>query len=219
VGTVPAKTLAVGVGGGGDFGAGGAAVGGVGGAAATTIQTRRSGFEGLETRPLLYTHRVLGVQDVLAPLNAASPMYPEAEERAFGPWGLSFANDRWDLRRALVIEGTAKDVPGGEHTARFVKYVDLQTLHPLYYVAYDAKGEIVDLGMFAGRWSEDRADYPRWTDDPERPVRVIDSMGAAFANLAEAGSWRRESWTLTAIPPADKELRKLLSVGQLTKGR
>ena len=36
-------------------------------------------------------------------------MYPTAEDRPFGPWGLSFASDRWDLRRALVIEGRAKD--------------------------------------------------------------------------------------------------------------
>jgi hypothetical protein len=219
VGTVPAKTLAVG-GGAGLAGAGSVGgVGGVGGAVGGAIQTKRSGFEGLEARPNLYENRVLGVQDVLAPINATTPMYPEAEERAFGPWGLSFASDTWDLRRALVIEGRAKEIPGGGHTARFVKYVDLQTLHPLYYVAYDARDEVIDLGMFVGRWSEDREDYPRWPDDPERPVRVIDSMGAAFANLAESGSWRRESWTMHSIPPPDKQVRRLLSVRDLTKGR
>ncbi|NNL66294.1 MAG: DUF1329 domain-containing protein, partial [Myxococcales bacterium] len=186
---------------------------------ATTLQTKRSGFEGLEARPLLYENRVLGVQDVLAPINAATPMYPQEEDRPFGPWGLSFASDRWDLRRALVIEGRMKDAPGGKHAARFIKYVDLQTLHPLYYIAYDVKDEIVDLGMFVGRWSEDRPDYPAWSDEPERPVRVIDSVGAAFANLAESGSWRRESWDMTAIPPPDKKLRKLLSTGNLTRGR
>lgn len=219
VGTVPAKTLAAPIGGGGGVGAAGAAAAGIGGAGATTIQTKRSGFEGLEARPILYENRVLGVQDVLAPINAATPMYPETEERSFGPWGLSFAGDRWDLRRALVIEGRTKDAPGGDHTARFTKYVDLQTLHPLYYIAYNVKDEIVDVGMFVGRWSEDRADYPKWPDDPERAVRVIDSVGAAFANLAESGSWRRESWDLTAIPPADKKVKRLISAGNLTRGR
>ncbi len=219
VGTVPARQLAVAMGGGGGLGGASVGAGGVGGAGATTIQTKRSGFEGLEARPILYENRVLGVQDVLAPINAVTPMYPETEERAFGPWGLSFANDRWDLRRALVIEGRMKDAPGGQHTARFIKYVDLQTLHPLYYIAYDVRDEIVDLGMFVGRWSEDRADYPRWPDDEARPVRVIDSMGAAFANLAESGSWRRESWDLVATPPPDKKVRKLISVGNLTRGR
>lgn len=215
VGTVPAKTLAIGGGAAGGGAVGG--VGGVGGAVGGALQTKRSGFEGLEARPILYENRVLGVQDVLAPINAHSPMYPEAEERDFGPWGLSFASDRWDLRRALVIEGRAKEVPGGQQTARFVRYVDLQTLHPLYYAAYDARDELIDLGMFVGRWSEDREGYPKWSDDPERPVRVIDSMGAAFANLAEYGSWRRESWTLHGIPP--KNTRKLLSVSDLTRGR
>jgi len=216
VGTVPAKTLAIGGGGfAGQGGVGGA--GGVGGDIGGAIQTKRSGFEGLEARPILYEHRVLGVQDVLAPINATNPMYPEAEERAFGPWGLSFASDRWDLRRALVIEGRAKELPGGEHAARFVRYVDLQTLHPLYYMAYDARDELIDLGMFVGRWSDDREGYPKWPDDPERPVRVIDSAGAAFANLAEFGSWRRESWTLHGIPP--EKTRKLLSVSDLTRGR
>jgi len=217
VGTVAARTLAV-TGAPGD-GTGGAAVSAGVASGSDTLQTRRSGFEGLETRPHLYEHRVLGVQDVLAPLNAKTPMFPEAAERAFGPWGLSFASDRWDLRRALVLEGRIKERKGGEHTARFVKYVDLQTLHPLYYVAYDARGEIVDVGVFVGRWSEDRPDYPKWPDDPARPARVIDSAGAAFANLAESGSWRRESWTLHSIPPSSEEIRRLVSVGNLTRGR
>jgi hypothetical protein len=39
------------------------------------------------------------------------------------------------------------------------------------------------VGRHVGRWSEDRADYPRWPDDPARPVRVIDSVGERFANL------------------------------------
>ena len=215
VGTVQATTLAVG----GSPGSGGAAVSAGVSAGGGTLQTKRSGFEGLEARPLMYTHRILGVQDVLAPINGATPMYPAEKERGFGPWGLSFANDRWDLRRALVLEGTAKDAKGGHHTARFVKWIDLQTLHPLYYVAYDARDEIVDLGMYVGRWSEDREDYPRWPDDESRPVRVIDSVGAAFANLAEAGSWRRESWDIVSTPPKDKVVRRMLSVSNLTRGR
>ena len=52
-------------------------------------------------------------------------------------------------------------------------------------MAYDAKDEPIDVGVFASRWSEDRPDYPRWSDDPARPVRVLDTMGAAFANLAD----------------------------------
>ena len=74
------------------------------GDAGGTIQTKRSGYEGLEFRPLLYDVKVLGLHDVLAPINASTPSYPDSPERDFGPLGLSFASDRWDLRRALVLE-------------------------------------------------------------------------------------------------------------------
>src|SRR5690606_24850303 len=214
VGVVQSQQIAVGGGaGGGVVGAGGAGV------ESGTLQTRRSGFEGQELRPLLWDWRVAGVQDLLAPINVVSPMYPAEKQREFGPWGLSFASDRWDLRRALVLEGRIKGKPGERGEARVTWYFDLQTLVPLFYMAYDANDEPVDIGVFASRWSEDRPDYPRWPDDPARPVRVLDSVGAAFANLAEDGSWRRESWELVSTPPPDKTLQHMISSSDLTKGR
>jgi hypothetical protein len=219
VGVVQSQQLAIG---GGTPEAGGA-VGSVGvGGASGTLATKRSGFEGLELRPLLWKWNVLGVQDVLAPINARNPLYPapEAAERNFGPWGLSFASDRWDVRRALVLEGAAvEQTPGGDQAARLVQYFDLQTGAPLYSMTYDDKGRLIDLGMFVGRWSEDRSDYPRWPDDPAREVRTIDPVGAAFANLSEGGSWRRESWDVVSTPPDDRTLKTQLSVNNLTKGR
>jgi hypothetical protein len=206
------------------LGGGGAGVGAVGVAQAPadaggTIQTKRSGYEGLEYRPLLYHVEVLGLHDVLAPLNSVSTSYPESPDRDFGPWGLSFAGDTWDLRRALVLDLRKKEGVGSEIEARQILYVDLQTLQPLYIGTFDEKGEMTNIGMYAGRWSEDREDYPRWPDDPERAVRVIDSVGAAFANLSEEGSWRRESWNNVSTPPSDREVKQLLSVNQLTKRR
>jgi hypothetical protein len=98
-------------------------------------------------------------------------------------------------------------------------HVDLQTLAPLYYVSYDAKDEAIDVGLYVGRWSEGREGYPPWPDDPSRPVRVIDPVGAAFANLADIGGWRRESWEMVSTPPSDNQVRRLISVHELTKGR
>ncbi|MEE9606490.1 MAG: DUF1329 domain-containing protein [Myxococcota bacterium] len=198
-------------------GGGPAEVGGAG--SAGTIVTRRSGFEGLEMRPLLYNVKILGLHDVLAPINGARPLYPENPDQEFGPWGLSFATDRWDLRRALVLEATRRSPASDDRFYRMTLYVDLQTLHPLYYMSYDPNGNTIDVGMFVGRWSEDRPEYPRWPDDPERPVRVIDSAAAAFANLNAQGSWRRESWDLVSIPPPDRELKRMLSVSGLTRRR
>jgi hypothetical protein len=182
------------------------------------IETKRSGFEAMQTRPILYGYRVLGVQDVLAPINASRPAYPEDEDRSFGPWGLSWGSDRWELRRALVLEGKKRGELSDDEPETQRWWVDLQTLYPLYYVAYDRKQVLIDVGYFVGRWSEDRSDYPRWPDDAERPVRVIDSAGAAFANLKLRGSWRRESWDLVSIPPSDKAVRRSLSIRNLQKG-
>ncbi len=183
------------------------------------IETKRSGFEGMELRPLLRRYRVLGVQDVLAPINSVAPAYPETDDRSFGPYGLSWASDRWELRRALVLEGRDSEAtdPGDPAIRRL--WVDLQTLVALYYVSYDRRGEQIDVGYFVGRWSEDRPDYPRWPDDPERPVRVLDSAGAAFANLKLRGSWRRESWSMVSVPESDAEVRRSLSLRSLQKGR
>lgn len=215
VGVQPSQELSVGAGGPAGAGAAGAAGGGVGG----SIKTKRSGFEGLEMRPLLWEAKVVGVHDVLTPINATRPAYPEEEDRDFGPWGLSFASDTWDLRRALVLDARAR---GGFEAAagdRMILYVDLQTLVPLYMASYDARGTLTDLGMYVGRWSGDREGYPAWPDDPERPVRVIDPVGAAFANLAQSGSWRRESWEMVATPPPSHRVQRVISVNELTKRR
>jgi hypothetical protein len=213
VGVVKPMGIA-GIGGGMD---GGAAGGADGAAASTSITTKRSGFELLELRPLLYDLRVIGAKDILTPINAARPSFPEVKERDFGAWGLSFASDRWDLRRAVVLEGRNKQAVGGTQVARFVLYVDAQTAQPLYYMSFDSRDERIDVGMFVGRWSEGRKDYRPWPDDPKRKVRVIDSVGESFANLAEDGGWRRESWTAVSTPPDDKTLKRELSVSNLGK--
>jgi hypothetical protein len=170
-------------------------------------------------RPLLYDLQVLGVQDVLTPINARTPAYPTDPDREFGPWGLSFASDRWDLRRAVVIQGRAKEARGGDRVNRFIHYLDVQTLAPLYFASWDGRDEQIDVGMFVGRWSEERDGYQPWPDDAERPLRVIDPAGASFANISDDGGWRRESWEVVATPPDDRKLKRDLSVNNLTKRR
>jgi hypothetical protein len=185
----------------------------------TTITTKRSGFEGLEMRPLLYVMELVGVQDVLTPINADRASYPEDEERDFGPWGLSFGSDRWDLRRALVLQGVTKESTGGDRVARFISYIDVQTLAPLYYASWDSREEYIDVGMHVGRWSEERTDYRPWPGDEKRAIRVIDPVGAAYANVSEDGGWRRETWQMVSTPPPDRAFRREQSVSNLTKRR
>jgi hypothetical protein len=215
VGVVKPTTIS-GMGGfaGGAPGAGGAIAG-----MASTITTKRSGFEGLELRPLLYDMTLIGVQDVLTPINSDRPSYPADEDRDFGAWGLSFGSDRWDLRRALVLQGVTKGEQGGDQVSRFVIYVDVQTLAPLYYASWDSREEQIDVGMHVGRWSEEREGYRPWPGDRDRAIRVIDPVGASYANILEDGGWRRESWEFVSTPPPDGVFRRSLSVNNLTKRR
>ena len=213
VGVVPNQQLVVGAAGGTSAAAAGG-VGGIGG----SVQNKRSGYEGLVFRPLLYETKVLGLHDVLTPINSANPGYPQNPDRQYGPWGLSFGSDTWDLRRALVLEMRSKD-PASTLNARQIVYVDLQTLHTLYMATFDARDEATNVGMYAGRWSEDRENYPPWPHDESLPVRVIDSVGASFANLAESGSWRRESYANVGTPPNDRTVKRMSSVSGLTKGK
>jgi hypothetical protein len=207
-------------GGGGGVAAGGGAgnLGDPGPDVGSDVPTARSGVEGLALRPNLWRWRLVGVRDVLAPINLRSPLYPAETDRSFGPSGLSFGDDRWDLRRALVLEARARQAPGESGQARVVWYFDLQTLTPLYSMSFDAKDRPLDVGVFAGRWSEGREGYRPWPgeDGKERPVRVVDPVGAAFSTSADTG-WRRESWEVVSTPPSEGELRQLTSVSELTE--
>ena len=117
-----------------------------------------------------------------------------------------------------MLEGRSVRSVGAGETARMILYIDLQTLVPLYYLSWDSRDEGLDVGMYVGRWSEERENYPPWPDDPERPVRVIDPVGASFANLADIGGWRREAWEMVSTPPDDRAARRMISVSNLTKG-
>jgi Protein of unknown function (DUF1329) len=221
VGSGTKQALAVPSGGGlPSVGAGPQSAGGVASPDAVTTDvgvptpTSRSGFEGLAIRPNLWTWRVLEVRDVLAPINAAQPMYPAVEDRNFGPTGLSLA-DRWDLRRALVLEARGKDAAAKR--GRTIWYLDMQTLVPLYVVT-EAEGGTTDVAIYAHRWSEGRNDYPRWPDAPDRPIRALDPVAAVYASSDPHGSWRRESWDFVATPPSAKEVEHLRSVASLTRG-
>jgi hypothetical protein len=221
VGGAPAN-VGAGPGGGAGSGAGAGSAGGAGALGNVAelgpkTEPLRGGFEAFGLRPNLYDVDVVGVHDVIAPINVAGPMWPAAENRDFGPAGLSLANDRWELRRAVVLDARRRS--GEVPSARMRLYADLQTLQPLYLATYDARGEVVDVAIFASRWSEDRADYPRWRDDGTRPVRVLDPVASVIAGADGRTGWRRESWDMVSTSPSEAELRRMISVGELTRGQ
>jgi hypothetical protein len=169
-------------------------------------------FAGDQIRPNQLHWRVLGTRDLLAIANAREPLFPETEDRDYGPWGLSFASDRWELRRALVLEGTPREEAS---ISRRILYLDLQTLALLYKADYDANDEPTHPAYHVLRWSEDRPDHPRGPDDPERPVRAL--IPIAHVTFTEHGGCRIEAGSTVATPPPDRKLDRLLSASRLQR--
>jgi uncharacterized protein DUF1329 len=151
-----------------------------------------------------YRWRLVGVRDVVAPINIVRPSYPEDPERDFGPSGASLASDRWELRRVLVLEA-------GDEKHPIRQYVDLETLLPLLLV----DGPI--LVQTAGRWSEDRPGYPAWPNSTPQSARILDPVVTVIADRLEVV--RVEAWNSVGLPPAEKNLRNLVSTEALTRER
>jgi hypothetical protein len=176
----------------------------------------RRGFTGLALRPNGYVWKVLGEQEVLAPLNAREEGWPLAENRNYGPSGLSVASDRWDLRQAVVIEGLARRRVDG--VAAVVLWIDVQTSQPLYMITKRENGLLLDVGILVHRFSGDRPGYPAWPGG--EPAHVFDPVAASFYFVPGGGSgWLRESYDARSIPLEPGEIRKLTSTSELTKGR
>jgi len=155
-----------------------------------------------------YAWRAVGTRDLLVPINARTKLHPTVSDRDFGPWGASFASDRWELRRALVLEAAP---PGW----KIHRYLDLETLFPLYHVE-DLDGAVTVI-QYVGRWSEDRDGYPRLPDARDSPVRVIDPVAQAMVRAREVV--RVEAWETVAVPEKPGRLQRLVSTGSLTKSR
>ena len=182
------------------------------GALAATEDIER-GFTGLALRPNAWTWRVLGEREVIAPLNARREGWP-LRERNHGPSGVSLADDSWDVRWAVVIEGRARaaNVP----LPRVTYWVDAQTAQPLYVMRRAASGALREVGVLAHRHSGDVARYPAFPSG--EPANAFDPVAAGFLVLP-SGGWRRESWDVRSTPLDPAELRALLSTDSLARGR
>ena len=80
--------------------------------------------------PTHYDLRCLGEQRTLAPMNSSVLAYPYAEDHRFGPTGLSFVDDLWELRHAYVVRLVPKS---DDHPYSYKElWIDGQTYEPLY---------------------------------------------------------------------------------------
>ena len=178
-----------------------------------TLSLRR-GLEGLALRPNAYRWRVLDVRDVLAPLNVTRSGYPLEAARNFGPSGLSVGDDRWEIRRAVVIQGASR-VRDGDFDYRTL-YVDAQTQQPLYVLSHRRGMQLVEVGILLHRYTGDLSPGPLHSDGT--PVRAFAPVAAVFYEAQDGGSgWRRESYELRLSPPSPQEIQDLLSQERLTR--
>jgi Protein of unknown function (DUF1329) len=172
-----------------------------------------------------YQWECLG-QDVpiLAAMNTRVEGYPYSRDHNFGPYGLSHADDRWELRKAYRI----RFVPNNTDHPYSKKeiYLDQETLEPLYSFAYDRKNELWKIITHNHRWSGDQLPgdakrggyYAGWDGIPEpRDNRVVDDI---IVNVQTGTGNRIEYWDNHGTPfPSKGKIRRYIDIGRLTKGR
>ncbi len=164
----------------------------------------------------------LGETDLLAPVNSIVKAYPFTKEHNFGPFGLSFANDRWELRHTIKVRFKPKDETHPYSTK--IIYLDKQTLKTLYSFAYDRKGDLWKVIMHNGRWSEDDPEYFRGWPGIDEP-KALTSVGDVIVNVQTGSGNRIEFWDNNGTPYLNSKgkinrgkVRSYIDVGRLTRG-
>jgi hypothetical protein len=180
-------------------------------------------FQGI---PPQYNWECLGEQDVIVPFNTKVLAYPYEEDHNFGPYGLSYADDRWELRKAWIVRFDPKN---DDHPYSYKDiWIDKQIYDPHYSFAYDRKKEIWKVIWHNHRWSEDwktgdpRAKdghwYKGWESVPEpRDNRTISDT---IINIQTGTGNRIEFWDYHGTPfPTKGKIRRYIDIGRLNKGR
>jgi hypothetical protein len=167
-----------------------------------------------------YDWKCLGKQDVLAPVNTKVKGYPYVKGQNFGPYGLSFASDRWELRHALIVRMTPKN-PDHPYSYKDI-YLDAENLMPLYSMAYDQKNELWKIIYHNKRWSGDEALTGKWVEPWEEvpEPRMSAVVSDTIINVQTGTGNRIEFWDALGKPIGNKaRIRRYIDVGRLTRGR
>ncbi len=167
-----------------------------------------------------YEWTCLEERDLIAPMNSKVKAYPYEKDHNFGPFGLSFASDRWELRKAVVVR---MDPRNEDHPySKKDIYLDKQTLQPLYSAAYDHKGELWKIIYHNKRWSEDHSltgDWYEGWEGVEQP-RALVVVSDTIINVQTGTGNRIEFWDANGSGKVSKaRVRRYIDVGRLTRGR
>jgi len=177
-------------------------------------------FSGIVTQ---YNWECLGEMDIIAPVNSKVGAYPYSRDHNFGPYGLSYADDRWELRKAVKIRFTPINADHPYHHKDI--YIDKESMAPLYSFAYDRKEELWKIIWHNHRWSDENiaADdgkdwYAGWEGVPDpRDLKVISDT---IVNVQTGTGNRIEFWDSHGTPLKSKgKIRRYIDIGRLTKGR
>ena len=165
-----------------------------------------------------YDWECLGEMELIGPTNTAVKAYPYTKDHNFGPYGLSFADDTWEMRKAVKI----RFIPtNADHPYKYKDiYIDKNSMEPMYSFAYDRKGELWKIIWHAKRWSgnEDFTEYSSWEGVSE--ARDLSVVSDTIVNVQTGTGNRIEFWDRTGMPFSSKgKVRRFIDVGRLTKGR
>jgi hypothetical protein len=190
-----------------------------------TMDDLRS-FSGI---PPQYEWKCLGDATVIAPMNTKSLAYPYTDSYNFGPYGFSYASDRWEVRNAWIVRFDPRNEDHPYHHKDI--YIDKETFEPLYSFAYDRKKELWKVIWHNHRYSSDwdgvknkdpKAPdgiwYPGWEGvaDP-KDNRIISDI---IVNVQTGTGNRIEFWNSEGSPFSSKgKIRRYIDIGRLNKGR
>jgi len=167
-----------------------------------------------------YEWTCLGTRELIAPMNSKVKAYPYEENHNFGPFGLSYADDRWELRSVWHVRMRPKNADHPYHHKDL--YIDRQTYTVLYSFAYDQKQELWKIIWHNKRWSGDHsltgAWYEGWEGVPEPRDLVV--VSDTIVNVQTGTGNRIEFWDRSGTPLGSPgKVRRYIDVGRLTKGR
>ncbi len=171
------------------------------------LRAVRRGFAGLLLRPPAWAWTLEQVRDLVAPLNV-DPV--GAGGRSFGPTGLSLADARWEVRRAVLLRARRR---GPGPVRELALWIDAQTLAPLYLVTRDAAGRALEIGIHAGSFSGDDPARDRWPGSGPGSGAILPVAQSVWT--AHGPRWTREWLEIRSGPPTPAELRELLSTRDL----
>ncbi len=179
--------------------------------------------------PPQYEWKCLGEATVIAPMNAKHLAYPYTDSYNFGPYGFSYATDRWEVRNAWIVRFDPRNEDHPYHHKDI--YIDKETFEPLYSFAYDRKKELWKIIWHNHRYSSDwdgklnkdprAADgiwYPGWESVPDpKDNRIISDI---IVNVQTGTGNRIEFWNSEGSPFNSKgKIRRYIDIGRLNKGR